>query len=489
MSLQVFLQAQLLGAEEFLAASSVEHQDDAADFIGRSAWLSLICEVLPRALLSELKLSRMLLGSSSAEQFFLVLAEDEIPRANEFLQSADAALGEISQGTLHLHWASTENLGAWPVARKRLDDALSARRSAPLSRQADASAFFAPFVEGPATGSSNYFSTFAEKLASASSVGWSPDYPARLLWDEGQYSWPLKEQSAEEDEGILFPRRFAMDEDATRTSSLAELAERGEGNPGWGVLRGDVDQFEARLKRAATIEEHIHLSVLFKKFIAGELAFLCTLPEFWRRVTILYRGGDDFAIVGSWDALIALARELHRVFETFAEENLQSFAGVESKTISMALAIAPETSTPLSVVFEEAGLHLRGTKANEPGSFYLFGKTLEWKRLSDAEELKSSLVRMVRDFGFAREYIDDLAAVYRDSFSARAVRRGKTVRADKPWRTYMRVSQVIPPSRGKELANLRNVVITHLLGKKTAGLKLRPSARVGLEWARLAAGL
>jgi hypothetical protein len=35
---------------------------------------------------------------------------------------------------------------------------------------------------------------------------------------------------------------------------------------------------------------------------------------------------------------------------------------------------------------------------------------------------------------------------------------------------------------------VRNAVITNLVGKKTAGLKLRPSGRVGLEWARLAAG-
>jgi CRISPR-associated protein Csm1 len=488
MSLQVFLQAQLLGAEEFLAAPSKEHQNDAADFIGKSAWLSLICEVLPRALLSELKLSRMLLGSSSAEQFFLVLAEEDIPRANDFLQAADAAMNELSEGALHLHWAHTENLGAWPVARKRLDDALAARTSAPLSHYADAAAFFAPLEDVAGKGPDRYFSSFAGQLASASEIGWSPDRPAHLTWDEGRYSWALKEQSAEEDDGILFPRRFAMDEDATRTSSLAELAERGEGNPGWGILRGDVDQFEARLKRAATIEEHIHLSVLFKKFIAGELAFLCTLPEFWRRVTILYRGGDDFAVVGSWDALIALGRELHRVFESFAEENMHSFAGVEAKTISMALAIAPEIDAPLAAVFEEAGLRLRGTKANEPGSFYLLGRTLEWKRLSDAEELKTSLVRMVREFGVAPDYIEDLASVYRDSFSAHAARRAKTVRADKPWRTYMRVSRVIPPSRGKELTSLRNTVITHLLGKKTTGLKLRPSARVGLEWARRAAG-
>ena len=67
-----------------------------ADLIGRCAWLSLFCEVLPRALLSELKLSRMLLGSSSAEQFLLVLAEEDISRANEFLDRAADAISELS---------------------------------------------------------------------------------------------------------------------------------------------------------------------------------------------------------------------------------------------------------------------------------------------------------------------------------------------------------------------------------------------------------
>jgi CRISPR/Cas system-associated protein Cas10 (large subunit of type III CRISPR-Cas system) len=34
------------------------------------------------------------------------------------------------------------------------------------------------------------------------------------------------------------------------------------------------------------------------------------MPEFWRRVSIIYSGGDDFAIYGSRDALIPLAREV-----------------------------------------------------------------------------------------------------------------------------------------------------------------------------------
>ena len=83
MSLQVFLQAQILGAESFLTTQSPECQDAAADLVGRCAWLTLACEVLPRALLAELKLSRMLLGSSSAEQFLLV-ADGGVTRQPDF---------------------------------------------------------------------------------------------------------------------------------------------------------------------------------------------------------------------------------------------------------------------------------------------------------------------------------------------------------------------------------------------------------------------
>ncbi|MGA8027217.1 MAG: hypothetical protein WB992_08720 [Bryobacteraceae bacterium] len=488
MSLQVFLQAQLLGAEDFLGSPYSEHDQDAADLIGRCAWLTLVCEVLPRALLAQLKLSRMLLGSSSAEQFLLVLAEEDIPRANEFLNRSAAAIAELSRGALRLMWAATEDLGAWPVARKRLDDALLARTSTPLAERADIGSVFAPFSENADSRDDSYFASFFARLPTASKVGWSADKPAHLAWNEGQYSWELKEQSVLEDDGILFPRRFAMDEAGAKPSSLSELAMRAEGTPRWGILRGDVDQFDLHLRRSASIEEHIHLSLMFKDFFAGELSLLCTLPEFWRKVTILYRGGDDFALLGSWDALLMIARELERVFEKFIEQNAPSLPSLEGKTISMALAISPEISAPPSAVFNRAGTELRRGKIAEPGTLSLFGRALEWKRLGDAEELKAGLVRLVREFGYSPDYINDLVSEYREASSVRAPRRGKSVRGEKPWRNYMRLSRVIPQSRGKEMTNVRNAVFENLLGKRTAGLKLRPSARVGLEWARLAAG-
>src|SRR3954454_2262575 len=194
MSLQVFLQAHLIGGTDFLAAEPATDEDPLLSFQGRCAWLTLFCEALPRALLAELKLSRMLLGSASAEQFLLVLTEEDLPRANELLNRAARAVTELSGDHLRLIWASTEDLGAWPVVRKRLDDALSVFRSAPLAQEDSAIAFLPKTDDQKPV--SPYFSQFAADIATASSVGWSVEGPGKLQWDGGQYSWPLREQSS-----------------------------------------------------------------------------------------------------------------------------------------------------------------------------------------------------------------------------------------------------------------------------------------------------
>ena len=92
----------------------------------------------------------------------------------------------------------------------------------------------------------------------------------------------------------------------------------------------------------------------------------------------------------------------------------------------------------------------------------------------------------MKDFDYSAEYIHDLASVYREAYSAQATRRAKAIRVDKPWRMYMRLSRIIPVSKQRDLSQLRNSLITNLVGTNTANAKLRPSGRVGLEWARLA---
>ena len=165
------------------------------------------------------------------------------------------------------------------------------------------------------------------------------------------------------------------------------------------MLRGDVDNFGIRMRRTQTIEEHIQLSVLYKQFFAGELEVLCSMPEFWRKVTVIYAGGDDFAVYGAWDALLALASEMERLFHRFAEQNLKDYPGAEGKTISMSLALAPAVDASLGAVFEEAGRRLEAAKSADKDCIWLLGRTLEWKQFAEAAALKDTLMRMVSDFG------------------------------------------------------------------------------------------
>src|ERR1700726_1218379 len=102
MSVQIFLQGKLLGIDEFLFAPAEKDHDQV--FTGRSHWISLLGEVLPRALLAELGLAKILLGSSGGGQFLLVLPQESRPAAEAFLEAAAQEIGELSDGSLKLLW-------------------------------------------------------------------------------------------------------------------------------------------------------------------------------------------------------------------------------------------------------------------------------------------------------------------------------------------------------------------------------------------------
>ena len=336
--------------------------EDAPDVLaGRAQWISLLCEALPRALLAELGLARILLGSSGGGQFLLVLPGEARGPAQEFLSAAARDVDRLSNGRLQLLWGITENLGDWSVVRKRLNEVAAAlarhaagrrrARSVSALRRAGAAATPAAISRG------RWDSRFAKP---ASSDG-RPTRPRRFSRaadrKRRKHTWKLTPNLSRRRHHLRPPCRARVTT-AGRRPDLATLARRAQGAPLWGVLRGDVDSFGVRLRRLHTIEEHVQLSVLYKQFFAGELEVLCSLPEFWKKVTILYSGGDDFAVYGAWDALLSLARELQRLFHRFTEENLKDFPGPEGKTISMGLALAPAAESTLA-----GGLRAGGTQS------------------------------------------------------------------------------------------------------------------------------
>jgi CRISPR-associated protein Csm1 len=471
MSVQILLQGKLLGVEEFLPSG----QPVESLLTGRLRWVSLLSEILPRALIAELGLSKMLLGSSGGEQFLVVLPEEVRGQTEEFLVAARQGIRQLSQNRLELFWAITENLGDWTVVRKRLNDEFQRKQGTPLSGTG-LNGTGAPVAESDPA----YFESLGRALRDATSVSWSPESPAVIVASGsaggGKHTWTIGTSA----DSVPLARHTALTDDGRETATAPVLASRAEGLAVWGVLRGDVDSFGIRMRRLQSIEEYVQLSVLYKQFFAGEVEVLCSLPEFWRRVNLLHTGGDDFAVVGAWDALIAFARELQRLFQRFIEEHLKEFPGPEGKTITMALALAPELDTPLGSVYGRSRDRLEIAKSADKDCFYLLGRTLEWKQLSDAAELKDELTAMVRDFGVAPQYIRDLCGIYRETRRAPGAKR-----VERPWRFHRRLLRILGGSRARDFQKARASLIADLVGKNPANIKLRPSGRVALEWARL----
>ncbi len=217
----------------------------------------------------------------------------------------------------------------------------------------------------------------------------------------------------------------------------------------------------------------------------------CSMPDFWRKASVLYSGGDDFAVWGAWDALVLLAREMQRIFQRFAEENLKDFPGAEAKTITMAVAISNDPAQPLTEVYERAGGYLALAKAADKDCIYLMDRILEWRQLNDAAELKDAVLQISEEFRSGRQFLAELRALYQkvsSSFEAHVDHERLLRRAYRFQRRYNRVAA--SSRRDREFQKLRAHLINEIVGrnvKPAAGkrVRIRPAGVVALEWARL----
>lgn len=463
MSVQIFLHGKLLGIEPFLFGSGPR----AEVLLGRSRWVTLLMEVLPRALLRQMNLSPLLLGTVGGGEFLVVLPSEMREAADTFLTAAAAEVLTMSAGDLKLIWTATENLGDWSLVRKRLTDGMTARRGAPGLPGEDA---FVAFDAQPLEAAQDEFAALFAGLREATSVSWSASEPGHVKAGDGELTWSLQ---APPPEGLMLALHAADLPSRTRL----------------GVLRGDVDNFGARLRRIDTVDEHIRISHLYKDFFAGELQVLiASLPDLAGRVTILHSGGDDFAVYGAWDSLIILAREIQRVFGLLTQHHLQDLVGPEGKTITMALVVAAPGPHNLAALYEDSSRKLELAKTGLNDSFYLFGRSIEWKQLADAEELQKQLTRLVDEFDCSPQFLNELRGFYREGTNAATRRRA--VRFDRPWRFHRRLQQVLEPPqlgrrRERDFERLCQAVIAEFIGKQAGQTRLRPTGRVALEWAQL----
>ncbi len=455
-----------MGTEDFLLATPADRDNRA--FEARSMWLVLIGEAVPRALLAELQLPPMMLGSSGGERFVVILPDQaRAEAAAVFLGRVSQALSDITSAKVSLVWSATENLGDWTIVRKRLQDGM---REGARPRAAEPG-YFDPF---PAQGAGA--DRIPRDLRDVSSIGWSFDFPALIAAEGGTCRWDVGPDGT-----IPVTRHGARNGEAFATTK--ELARRAHGQRLWGVLRGEIDDYGTRMRRLQSVEEHVVLSTLYRQFLAGEIQLLCSQGEYFQRVTVLHSGASDFAVYGSWDALAGFARELERVFSRFAQENLKDLPGAEAKTITMALTIA-ESGAPLARVYEDCARDLEIARASDKDCLLILGRVLEWKQLNEAADLKEALVHLNEEFRGGRAFLAQLRNLYKKVESPDNTDEDRLMaRALRFQRRFARVAS----RREREFQKLRSHLMKEMAGRNVRGrLKLRPEGLIALEWARLA---
>ena len=435
-------------------------------------WLVLIGETVPRALLAELQLPPLMLGSSGGDRFVVILPDQaRAEAAGQFLNRVSDKLGEISGGKLSVAWSATENLGDWTIVRKRLQEGMRDGARNGTRPRAMEPGYFDAF---PAQGAGQ--DRIPRDLRDISAIGWSFDSPALIAAEGGEHRWDVGSDAA-----IPVTRHGARNGDAF--ASTKELARRAHGQRLWGVLRGEIDDYETRMRRLQSVEEHVHLSMLYKQFLAGEIELLCSQGEYFQRVTVLHAAGSDFAIYGAWDALAGFARELERVFSRFAAENLKELPGAEAKTITMALTIA-EAGASLARTYEDCGRDLEIARATDKDCLHILSRVLEWKQLNDAAELKEAIVHLNEEFRGGRQFLGQLRNLYK---KVEGPDRGDDERLMARALRFQRRFARVASRREREFQKLRAHLMKEMAGRNLRGrLKLRPEGLIALEWARLA---
>lgn len=463
--MQVFLQGNILGVDGFVEA----YGSNLNGLGGSCLYVSLLSEAIPIGLLSRLGLSQELIGSSGGGQFLVLLPAEIISEAHAFLTEVTRRLGAITGSNLRLVWAVTENLGAWTDVKRRLDREMS--RWSGLNAL-EPEKIFGPFQQ--ALPSAEWLGKLFEDLPGSAAAVLDLESPCLLRRDGEPH--PVATHRALNDSG-----------DAPAT--LAELGARAAGRRAWGILRGEIDLYETRLRKAQSVEEYLPLTAFFKPFFTGEVQVLCMQGEFWRKVTVLSAGGGGFSVAGSWDALIEFAREMQRLYHRTAEEVLRESPGPEAKTMSMGLALAAWLDSDPSAVWAEAGRQLRVAKSTTRDAVSVFGRVLDSKQLAEAAELKDLMLRLVGEFDASAQFLGELGAFYRETDRVLPSRSGAR-QADanqRPWRLHRRMNRVLDPEgRPREFLKTRGAVQAAFLTRGQGQLKLKPSGRVALEWARLA---
>lgn len=295
-----------------------------------------------------------------------------------------------------------------------------------------------------------------------------PDWERAYVLDSTQF---LERRAR----GFRFVGRAAPFGGDGRILSFEELANNAQGVERWGLIRMDVDNlgqvFREGLGGALSISRISTLSSMLSIFFEGYVNILCE-QEARGRSYVIYTGGDDSFIVGSWDAMVDLALTLRERFRAYTCHNpkLTLSASVTLEAKKYPLYKAAEQG------FEalESAKDLRDSdgKLKKDGITFL-GKSMFWADFAQVMAAKDILLKLLEERDNSRgerSLLQKLNAVYvlyednKRRLQARSLRREdieRLIQNDRwRWRFSYSIGREAESSKRKEeLEKLKKMIL------------------------------
>lgn len=216
-------------------------------------------------------------------------------------------------------------------------------------------------------------------------------------------------------QGFRFVGKAApIDKDGS-VRDFSNLAEASEGIPRWGLLRMDIDNlgkiFSEGLGKQLSLSRITTLSSMISLFFEGYVNTLCEETDL-DRLYVIYTGGDDSFIVGSWDAALDFVQKLQMDFRDYT-------CGNPKITLSAALTLEAR-KYPLYKAAGRCGDWLDDLAKNhvdekrdlQKDSFAFLGQPVFWCDFERIEHMKGLIVNLVRSDG-GRGLLQRLMSAYK----------------------------------------------------------------------------
>ena len=177
-----------------------------------------------------------------------------------------------------------------------------------------------------------------------------------------------------------------------------DIAEQSIGDSKLAALKLDVDNLGCLFKNR-TEEDYKKLSDALKNFFDEKLLQLIKDLKMQQNIYVVFSGGDDCFLIGTWEKVLKLAIALRQKFDEFQKDLKTIIISLPEDDITFSAGIVvSQPHFPMLQLAEEVEEALKASKrADGKNSVTVFGKSLTWKEFEKAQELSEKLENLINN--------------------------------------------------------------------------------------------